>query len=291
MTRDWDWNKIATMPIFFNSLLVQSKLSLKDVRLLRHRDTRADKGKTPHELWSGDRSAFDRYQSVQKPDRRQQLNAKYWASFVGLPDNQTLFVGLFRVKYTGLSKQDMPKVHTSGVDPAGTHDIYRLTLDDRLKEFTGKLFIGWGAGARSWVQRADKQDKVIAELRPKQKDPDFPGFLKFISQLSRIQAETEPRSWRDILTISKGVYLLTCPKTKEQYVGSAKGNEGFWGRWQQHAKTGKGDAVKLKSRDRSDYQVSILEVVGTSTTDDEIIHLENRWKEKLRTKEMGLNGN
>ena len=60
---------------------------------------------------------------------------------------------------------------------------------------------------------ADKQDKVITELRPKQKDPEFPGFLKFISQLSKIQAETEPRSWRDILTLSRGVYLLTCPKT------------------------------------------------------------------------------
>ena len=51
------------------------------------------------------------------------------------------------------------------------------------------------------------------------------------------------------------------------------------------------DSVRLKSRERSDYQVSILEVVGTSTTDDEIIKLEYRWKEKLRTKEMGLNGN
>jgi hypothetical protein len=49
--------------------------------------------------------------------------------------------------------------------------------------------------------------------------------------------------------------------------------------------------VKLRSRAPSDYQVSIREVVGTSTADDEIIQLENRWKEKPRTKEMGLNGN
>jgi hypothetical protein len=128
-------------------------------------------------------------------------------------------------------------------------------------------------------------------LRPELKEPDFPGFLLFISNLSKIQSETLPRGWRDILKISRGVYLLTCPKTKEQYVGKASGQEGFWNRWREHAKTGYGDAVKLKSREPSDYQVSILEVVGTSTTDDEILNLENTWKKKLRTKEMGLNGN
>lgn len=278
------------MPILLNSLIEQSGLSLQDVRLLRHQDNRADKGKSPYELWRYDRVNFERYQSIQKPERREQLNVKYWASFVGLPDARTLFVGLYRVKYRGVSTQDMPKVYTSGIYPAGTHDTYELVLEDIFEDFVGKLFIAWGAGALSWVQRPDKQNKLITELHCEEKEPEFPGFLKFISYLSRIQADAEPKSWKDILKISRGVYLLTCPKTKEQYVGSAKGEEGFWGRWEQHSKAG-GDAVKLKSREPSDYQVSILEVVGTSTTDDEVIALENRWKEKLKTKEMGLNGN
>jgi hypothetical protein len=248
------------MPIFFNSLIAQNKLSLKDVRLLRHKDTRADKGKTPYELWRDDRTNFDRYQSVQERNRREHLKAKYWASFVGLPDGRTLFVGLFRVKYKGLSKKDMPKVYTSGVDLAGRHDTYELTPDGRFREFIGKLFILWGPGKRPWIQRPDNQNKVIAELRPGEKEPEFPGFLMFISNLSRIKAETLPKGWKDVLAISRGVYLLTCPKTKEQYVGSAYGQSGFWGRWKQHAKTGYGDAVKLKSREPSDYQISILEV-------------------------------
>lgn len=280
------------MPIFFNSLLTQVGLTLPDVRLLRHRDTRADKGKSPYELWRDDRAKFDQYQSVQERVRKEHLKAKYWASFVGPTDSQTLFVGLFGVKYEGPLKRDTPRICTSGTDRPATHDFYELSLDDRLREFIGKLFISWGEGARSWIQRPDNQNKVIAELRPEEKEPEFPGFLKFISNLSKIEADVLPKQWKDILEISRGVYLLTCPKTREQYVGSAYGEHGFWGRWQVHAKTGGyGDAVKLKSRDRSDYQVTILEVVGTSTTDDEIIQLENRWKEKLRTKEMGLNGN
>ena len=191
----------------------------------------------------------------------------------------------------GLLKKDTPKVHTYGVNIAGSRDTYKLTLDKALSEFIGKLFIAWGAGGRSWVQRADNQDKAITELRPEQKDPEFPGFLKFIRTLSEIKTESLPKGWRDILRISRGIYLLTCPRTKEQYVGKASGDNGFLNRWQEHAKTGYGDAIKLKSREPSDYQVSILEVVGTSTTENEIIQLENLWKEKLRTKEMGLNGN
>lgn len=49
--------------------------------------------------------------------------------------------------------------------------------------------------------------------------------------------------------------------------------------------------VRLKSRERSDYQVSILEVAGSAATADEILKMEMRWKAKLQTREMGLNGN
>jgi hypothetical protein len=41
----------------------------------------------------------------------------------------------------------------------------------------------------------------------------------------------------------------------------------------------------------SDYQVLILETVGNTATDDELNALESRWKEKLQSREMGLNAN
>jgi hypothetical protein len=85
--------------------------------------------------------------------------------------------------------------------------------------------------------------------------------------------------------------LLTCPKTKEQYVGSANGDEGFWGRWQCYAQSGHGGNLGLKSRDPSDYQISILEVAGTSATPGEILLMEGRWQAKLQSREMGLNKN
>ena len=49
--------------------------------------------------------------------------------------------------------------------------------------------------------------------------------------------------------------------------------------------------VALKSRDASDYQVSILEVAGTAATMDDMLKMGVRWKSKLQSREMGLNRN
>ena len=67
--------------------------------------------------------------------------------------------------------------------------------------------------------------------------------------------------------------------------------DGFWGRWQDYIQTGHGGNVALKSRDPSDYHVSILEVAGTALTPDDIMKLEMQWKLKLQSIEMGLNRN
>jgi hypothetical protein len=93
------------------------------------------------------------------------------------------------------------------------------------------------------------------------------------------------------LKAAHGIYLLTCPKTKEQYVGKADGHDGFWGRWQQYVQSGHGGNTGLKSRDSSDYQVSILEVAGTATSANELNQMESLWKAKMQSRAMGLNRN
>jgi hypothetical protein len=98
-----------------------------------------------------------------------------------------------------------------------------------------------------------------------------------------------PKEWIVALKSVRGIYLLTCPKTKEQYVGSATGAEGFWQRWSDYVSNGHGGNIGLKNRDPSDYQVSILEVAGTAETAQNIQNLEEHWKRKLQSREMGLN--
>lgn len=273
----------------FNMLLREAQIPLSDVRLLRHKDQRAEKGRTPYELWREDRQKFELYQSNQAITNRSRLNAGHWASFVGTPNDRTLFAGLYAVAYLGLLKVDMPKPQMDGVDKAGSCDAYRLTKLEPFASLDGRLFIEWGEGKRSWIQRADTKDKPIVELMTYFKEPAFPGFLDFIKPLSKL--DTLPLTWIAALASSRGVYLLTCPKTREQYVGKADGAEGFWGRWQAYIQTGHGGNIRLKSRDLNDYQVSILEVAGSAATPNEILQMEIYWKLKLQSREMGLNAN
>jgi len=51
------------------------------------------------------------------------------------------------------------------------------------------------------------------------------------------------------------------------------------------------ETSKLKNRDRSEYQMAILEVAGSSLSTQEIWILETHWKDKLQTRKMGLNSN
>jgi hypothetical protein len=277
------------MPIMFNTILREAGLKLNDVRLLRHKDSRAERGRSPYELWRDDRPKFEIYQSIHSIRNRRKLTAPYWAVFVANLNDETMFAGLYSVTYRGLLEQDTPKPHMDGIDKAGSCDVFDQTLQDALSDYIGKLFVDWGPGALAWVQYAERNDKPVIELRREFREPDFPGFLNLIEPLSKL--DKMPSSWVVTLKSSRGVYLLTCPKTKEVYVGSATGEDGFWGRWQDYIRTGHGGDVGLKSRDPSDYQVSILEVAGSSATIDEIRSLEGRWQAKLQSGEMGLNRN
>ncbi len=147
------------MPIMFNTILLEASISLANVRLLRHKDDRSIKGRNPYELWRDNREQFELYQSTQLIKNRKKLNAEYWASFVGTPSNETLFVGVYAVRYHGLLEHDTPMPHKDDIDLAGSCDIYDLTPVDSYNDLAGKLFIDWGPGFRAWIQYADQQNK------------------------------------------------------------------------------------------------------------------------------------
>jgi hypothetical protein len=278
------------MPIKLNSLLLQEDVDPAGVILLRHQDKKADPGRTPYKLWCEEKEAFERYQSIQSPGNRKKFSSNYWLSFVATPQGETMFVGLYTSRYCGLNETDLPWTSVNGsFYPTGSCDCYDLTLDKRLSDLSGRLFIEWGPGFRSWIQRAQRQNKDVIEVRPEFSEPEFPGFINFVKPLSEV--ESLPKSWEQVLSSSRGVYLLTCPHTKEQYVGSAYGEKGFWHRWMEYVGTGHGGNVALKSRELSDYQISILEVAGSAETTVDILKMEALWKSKLQSQKMGLNRN
>lgn len=274
----------------FNSVLRAAGIETAQLRLVRHQDHQSLPGRTPYHLWRNDPAAFEAYQSLQSTQLRSRLQeASFWAVFVATPAGETLFVNLYCSKYAGLLKEDRPAPNRNGVDKAGSCDRYDLLKDDRLDEYSGRLVVSWGAGARAWVQRADRQDKPVLELRRAFAEPEFPGFLSLELNLSDLDSLST--SWITPLKAAKGIYLLTCPKTNELYVGKADGDGGFWQRWQDYLRTGHGGNVALKSRDPSNYRIAILEVSGTGTEPHALSAMEARWKRKLQSREYGLNRN
>jgi hypothetical protein len=97
------------MPIMFNAILREAKLPLSDVRLIRHKDKRASGGRTPHELWRDSPAQFELYQSIQGIRNRKKVAAPFWAVFVVNLNDETMFAGIYAVKYRGLLKKDTPQ--------------------------------------------------------------------------------------------------------------------------------------------------------------------------------------
>ena len=269
--------------IGFNALLRDEGIDPADVKLVRHQDWRH--AETPYQLWWRAVGRFELYQQIQ---RRSVFKGAQWlASFVGTPLNETLFVGIYKVKGVGKAKRGL-------IDPITRKDVgglnlYNLALSSKLAAYRGRLTIEWGEGYRSWVQLARKKEKTIKEIHRAASEPAFPGFLDFCERLSNLA--TVPASWRFALSAVAGVYLLTNPDTGKQYVGSAQGEGGFWGRWKQYAASGHGGNRRMQDVPAADYQVSVLEFASSSAKPDEIAKLESRWKQKLLSRKFGLNVN
>lgn len=279
------------MMFSFTDLLLKAGLAPRNVRLLRHQ-TKSPGGRTPYLLWRDHKPAFIDYQGAQTVANRAKLAAPMWASFVAPPTGGTLFAGLYTAERVGtIDPGWIDPLHDTPVFnlAQGEIDRYETVLTPHLEDYVGRLWIDWGSGTRSWIQRPDQQDKPITELTRFFREDAFPGYTHFITKVSEVQ--TLPSTWVSALRAARGVYLLTSARTHEQYVGSATGGGGFFGRWLNYAQDGHGGNIGLKSSEPSDYEISILEVCGSAASVEEIIAVEQLWKRKLQSREMGLNRN
>lgn len=197
-----------------------------------------------------------------------------------------MFVGVYVVNGKGFADEN--EIDPCSGLPCPGKGLYDTSRDDRLQDMQGRLVVDWGKSYRSWVQLAAKNDKRVIELLRDPEDEPFPGYFGFRCRLSELA--DLPLVWKSQLRAAKGVYVLTSATTREHYVGSATGQDGFFGRWTQHAKAG-GDAGGFKPLGPSEYQVGILQVSAGFETDEDILRTEYAWMEKLQSRSMGINGN
>lgn len=267
----------------FNTLLNEHGIDPRNVQLVRHKD-RGPTGVTPYSLLRAAPDQFDAYQTIQG---REVFRRNYIASFVVMPAPayETLFAGLYQVTKSQPNTDQVVCPVRGKLFGPGQVQIYNLSSDEKLKGLSQRLVINWGDGYRSWVQRADKQNKDVLELRKSHAEPSFPGFDQFSCRLGELHTIWD--NWKTALSTQQGVYLLSFDDG-QQYVGSATGNAGFWQRWSDYLANGHGGNVALKNRDARDAIVSILDTARLSDTKQVTIDREMLWQRKLGPKTIIL---
>lgn len=272
----------------FNQLLIKAGLDPKYVRLARHKPAKHHHRLLYDAAIKKD-PQFRIYQEAQgDPGVIAQLRkAQQIAGFVVEPGTKsTVFAGVWNV----LGERS---VSASGQPIKPGHAVFETELREEFDLYRGRLVIDWGllGGERAWVQKAQAQDKHISEIRRRIEEPSYPGHAQLQLQLDKV--ETIPFAWQQVLRNARGIYLLVHRESGQQYVGSAYGDDGFFGRWKNYSDGHGGNVAMKELKAKAEaFDASILEVVGTAdTTNEQIFEREVLWKMKLGTRVKGLNRN
>jgi hypothetical protein len=144
-------------------------------------------------------------------------------------------------------------------------------------------------------------DLVIAEILEKPSMIEaFPGYNNVNIDYEDLQTiiKTEEPTWKNALSIMKGIYLIVDKSNGKHYVGSATGEERLWSRWSGYINNGHGnntglkELIKYKGSDHvKSFKFSILEIAGINIAEDLILQREAFWKEVLLSREFGYNNN
>jgi len=274
----------------------------KDTILVRHKDKKVN----IFELI--DQNHFEFYQSTQNKNTFDK--AKYMIVFIGLESTKALFYNIYKINGTkDLEFNEIPKGFKN-ICPWWTPEYilekqlkwYNLEPLTGFEDLKQRLIINWGQGTLAWVQKYnEKNTKEIIEILPTGYVKEFYDYLDFTlsyNELKKISEYPEAnKRWIDKLSSVNGIYLILDKKTGNQYIGSAYGTNGIWGRWNNYVKNyhgGNKQLIELLEKDNnyySNFQWTILETLPANLTKDKVISYENMYKEKLGTRAFGLNSN
>lgn len=265
----------------------------KNIKVARHKDTRID----VHELFA--KEEFELYQSYQEKDRFK--NCKYLVSCLGIPYNQALFVGVYEVKNTkkinGFPKDK--NVSFQGKVKVESKYLYELEKMTGFEDLEGRLVIKWNEIGQLWCVNLKTREKEVAQILPKAFVRDFPGYNEvklFHMEMKKIvQDPTSNPVWHKMLSSINAVYLIVDTTNGQQYVGSAYGQDGLFGRWKTYAQNGHGNNKKLmdilnnQPNRVNSFKYSILQTYPATLTKAEVIKEEMNYIDKLGTRAFGLN--
>lgn len=285
-----------------NSLLIEAGIEPNEVLVLRHRPKEPQLRKVLPWLVVERPDLYDFYQRTQSPKvERAMMKADYVASFIGLEAGKALFIALYRKlgsnPLTHKQFWEIPEyseLRAHGMrgfvgDREFVH-LFELEPKDFCAQWKGKLIIAWPGGERTWYRWADRNVFPIhAVLEQSPLDEDMPPWN--LLSLEWADLGILPKRWRSALTEWRGIYFIFDSSDGSGYVGSAYGGDNILGRWENYAATGHGGNKELRKRDPNNFRFSILQRVSPDMDASDVIQLESSWKQRLHTREFGLNEN
>lgn len=150
-----------------------------------------------------------------------------------------------------------------------------------------------------WHQKATTEKEILA-IQAKTKI-SFTGYEDTILSYEELKEIIDNKElyaeWHASLASVYGIYLITDTISGKLYVGSAYGNQGILQRWTEYVETKHGGNKKIRQLLKEDpkrykhFQFSILQVVSKTMKPDDVIRLEGIYKDKLKSREFGLNDN
>ncbi len=289
----------------FNDLLTKAGFDLTTLMVLRHRPTEPQLRKVLPWLAAERPTIFNAYQQAQgERVEKAMQSAKHVAAFIGREAGKATFVGLYRLagwksmKVDALKKlPEMAELYTFGMKPS-LEDVQRgsaLWFDlqplDWHANWKGKLVVQWPGKELSWWRWADRNTFDVHAIR---EESEFEAAMPAWDELvvSWEELHVLPTRWKQRLKEWRGIYYIFDTASGKGYVGSASGPENILGRWLNYAASGHGGNKHLKTCDTTNLVFSILQRLSPDTPVEEVVQVENTWKERLHTRHpSGLNDN
>jgi hypothetical protein len=274
--------------------------SASDIKLLRH--TRSKDVEVERRL-KADISFLEAYQAHQSENILGEC--KIVLAFVGDGPKRGLFRGAWQVegkinKTNYLNKYEWAKetIALDGPNPKYRNEsFYNLARINLFSDLVDRLVISWSQTPVMFSPWLTAEE--VIEVYPKNyigEFSDFYGLVLSHDELRKLIANPDSnRIWFQHLSSVAGVYLILDRETGKQYVGSAYGAHGIWGRWATYARSPSGGNVLLEkllsekgARHADNFQFSILRVLEKASTKDQVIRAEQIEKMKLGTRAFGL---
>lgn len=293
-----------------NDLLSKIGINPEAVILLRHKPWETQLAKVLPWLASEKPHLFNTFQSshgIPLERAMQKLeNRGYIASFIGHEAKKALFIGLYTIGSSRPLTIDQfwkIKANQELRDTFGMHGFTDLgnrkiiqwfnleLMPSFYSDWKGKMVVGWPPPERSWWRRAHNNKMPILSLHEESLlDPPMPKWNEI--ELTWEQLKYLPTRLKSALAHWCGIYYIFDTSDRKGYVGSAYGEYNLLGRWLNYVQSGHGGNHLLKGRDPANFHFSILELVTPTMEADQIIQLENSWKNRLHTRNPhGLNDN